>query len=220
VIAPPGPLPVTVVGVVSDARFMGLDRAPTGEVYVPDGAIDPMPLFTLFVRTTGRASAVLPELARQVRADSRFRLARARTVDAAVVGSIRPRLLRAWLFGGFGVAAAAILGTGILALVASVTARRFREIGIRIAVGATRDRIVRLFAREQIKTIGGGLIVGAFVAAWIAPLTQPLLYEVGPYDWRGWSTAAGVIIVTAAIGVLVPLFRATARDPVDVLRTD
>jgi hypothetical protein len=214
------PPPVTVVGVVSDARFLALDRAPTGEVYVPDGLLNPTPFFTFFIRTTGPAASVLRAVAARVRDDPRFRLARARTVEDAVVASIRPRLLRAWLFGGFGLAAVVILGTGVFAVVASLTARRFREIGIRVAIGATPARIVRLFAVEQTTAIGSGLILGGALAAWIAPLTRPLLYEVESHDWRAWLIAVGVIVLTAVTGVLMPSLHAALRNPVDALRPD
>ena len=133
---------------------------------------------------------------------------------------MRPRRFQSWLFGSFAIAALVIVGVGILGLIAMATARRTREMGIRLALGATRDGLIGLLLREQLRAVVLGVIVGSLVSAWAVRFVKVYLYEITPYDPRVWTAAVAAIVATAAIGTLIPSLRASRVDPVQALRVE
>lgn len=214
------PPPLTVVGVVADSRYRSLDRDPTGEVYAPLNSMDPTPPSQFFAAITEAAGRVRPQIEAALAADSRFRLSRIRTIEEALASSIRPRALRAWLFGWLGAAALVVLGTGVLSLVATSTAARTREVGIRMAMGAAPMQVLRLFVGEQAAPVLFGLGAGALMAALIVPYLRTELYGIGPYDPRVWFVAVATTAGAAVIASWGPSLRAARLEPSETLRTD
>jgi len=213
------PAPVTVIGVVNDARYRALDQGTAGSVYVPRGLVDEIPPFTFFVRTADRAAYVLPRLVEAVRADSRFRLERARTGSEALFASVRPKALRAWLFGWFGLVSLVVVAVGIIALVVASTARRRREIAIRVAVGARPWPIIQMFAAEQGTPIVVGLPVGAMAAFFIVPSVVPV--PISQVDNAfGWTIAGLLLVGTALVSALAPAAWTSRVDPMQTLRAE
>jgi ABC-type antimicrobial peptide transport system permease subunit len=92
--------------------------------------------------------------------------------------------------------------------------------GIRLALGATRDNLVGLLLREQLRTVLAGVIVGSMVSMWAVRFLEVYLYEITPYDPRVWTAAVIAIVSTASIGTLVPSLRASRVDPVEALRVE
>jgi ABC-type antimicrobial peptide transport system permease subunit len=138
-----------------------------------------------------------------------------------VVGaSIRPRRFNAWLFSSFGIAAVAIVGAGILGLVAMATGRRRQEIGIRMALGATRAGVVRQILGEQVMSVFIGLSVGGVTAAWLVKYVQSYLYKTPLYDAWSWGAAVALIVAIAFAGALIPSLRASRIDPLQTLRAE
>jgi len=214
------PPPVTVVGVVNDARYRALDQRTAGSVYVPRGLIDEIPPFTFFVRTSDRAARVLPRLIEAVRSDSRFRLERARTGSEALFASVRPKALRAWLFGWFGLVSLVVVAVGIVALVAASTARRRREIAVRVAVGARPWPIVRMFVAEQGAPVVAGLTVGGCTGFLILQAVQSAGGVTESGSGLTWALAAALLISTAAVSALVPAAWTSRVDPMETLRAE
>jgi putative ABC transport system permease protein len=208
-----------IAGVVPDVRHVSLDRASAGEIYWPLFAADRPGLSNLFVRFD-RAAAdqgldrVLRALSREAPA---IHVVRAETLAAALDRSVRQREFQAWLFGAFGVAALAIAGVGLLGSVGMMVARRTREIGIRMALGAGRSSIVRLVLVEQLATVALGLAVGVAVSLWIVTLLQPYLYEMTSYDWRAWTMAVVALLGVAMVAAVVPARRAARVNPVSAI---
>jgi putative ABC transport system permease protein len=134
--------------------------------------------------------------------------------------SIRVRRLQSWLFGAFAVSGLVLTGVGLFGFVAMTTARRTREVGIRMALGATRDRLVRGLVREQLTPVVLGLALGGVLAAWLVRFLEAYLYELSAYDLRIWSVALTVVLVTALAGALIPAWRASRVDPVRALRVE
>jgi ABC-type antimicrobial peptide transport system permease subunit len=97
-------------------------------------------------------------------------------------------------------------------------ARRTREVGIRMALGATRDRLVRGLVREQLTPVLVGLVSGALLAAWLVRFLESYLYELSVYDVRVWGAAIAVVTGTTLAGALIPSWRASCVDPVRALR--
>jgi predicted permease len=211
--------PVPVIGVVADARFGALDAEPIADIYLP-GPITPATTGVyLHARTTGPAERMLPQAAAALTAAG-LRLEQAATHEDAVFDALKHRALPAWLFGTLGLAALLVLGAGILGILAASAAQRTREMGIRIALGATPAAMVRLIVREQLAAIAAGLGAGAIVSAWAVRYVQSELYGTGPYDPVLWSAIALVVVAVGFAGTLVPARRAARVDPVVALRTE
>jgi predicted permease len=209
----------TVIGVVRDARLAGLDYTTRGQFYLTRAPRAPQE--TIVLKTAGRTADVLALATGQLEAlGAPIEVLRTRSLVEALGDSVSIRAFRAWLFGGFAAAALVIASVGILGLVAMSAARRTRELGIRIALGAQRQSIVRLLLREQVTAVLVGLIVGSMVAAWAVRFIRSQLYSVATNDVGVWMAAGAVVVVVAAAGALVPAWRASHVDPVRALRVD
>jgi ABC-type antimicrobial peptide transport system permease subunit len=96
--------------------------------------------------------------------------------------------------------------------------RRTREVGIRIALGARPQGVVRQLIREQLVAVGAGLVAGGFLAAWAVRFVQANLYETGAWDPAVWLATVSVIVLTTTMGAWIPARRASRVDPVRALR--
>ena len=215
----PGPT-FTVVGVVKDVRWWSWDVDST-QIYGPYATLVRWPFPTLLIRYSGDPGR-LTQLAIEAIAsvDPLLKPIRAASLEDLFVDSVRPRRFRAWLFGSFAVASLFVVGIGILGQLAMSTARRTREVGVRVACGATPRRIVGLLAGEQLRPVMAGLIAGGIAAAWTVRLVRSYLYQLTPYDMRAWAGAIGLILTMAMLGTIVPALRASRIDPTTALRTD
>ena len=212
---------VTVIGVVADARFQALDRASSGEIYVPVSLALWPPNPTYLVRGRIAKPALFRALVDAVRDfDASSEVRRAQRVEEALAESIRRRRFQAWLFGLMAAAGLIVAGVGILGLTAGSTARRTREMGVRLALGSTRERLLALIVREQLTPIAAGLIAGLAVSAWGVRFARSLLYELSEYDPVVWSVAAALVLFVAIAGILLPAFRVARVDPVHALRVE
>ena len=212
-------VPMTVIGVVADARYVALDTDPVGDIYLP--FVPERGRYGAFfhVRTTGHADDVLRQVVAAL-AGRGYLLEQASTHSDALFASVKHRALPAWLFGSLGIGAVIVLGTGIFGLLAMSAAQRTREVGIRLALGATRARVVRLLVREQLPGIALGLSIGALVSTWAVRLIESQLYNVSAYDLRVWTSVASILIAVAALATLMPALRAVRSDPMAALRDE
>jgi len=217
-----GPRPFRVVGVVADAHFGSWDQEGSGEIYASYGlAATDQRSMTVVIRTGNRTRAVMTSLLPMVRnATGDVRVTSVATADDLLDESVRGRRLESWLFGSYAAAALAVVGVGVFGLMAMTTARRTREIGIRMAIGATRASVVRLLVREQLSAVVVGLGAGALVSSWAVTFVKSHLYQLTIYDIRVWSIAVALIVMTAALGIFVPSLRASRQDPIAALRVE
>jgi putative ABC transport system permease protein len=207
----------SVIGVVADARFEGLDRDPAKEVYLP-GAISLGRTGLLFhIRTRADAESLLPGVVRDLTAQG-LRVDLAATHDAGLFESVKNLALPAWLFGALAVAALVVVVIWGLAAMGAV--QRTREFGVRIALGATSGTVVGMLIREQLVAVVDGIFAGALISAWLVTLLRTQLYGVGPHNPIAWSAAALTMLVVALVAAAIPALRATAANPVDVLRAE
>ena len=210
-----------VVGVVADARFTGWDEGRFNQIYAPITAMrrgSTVPNLLIRTSTAGAVLAGLQPLLRAEGAD--VRAVRAMPLTAMFAETVRSRRFQSWLFGSFASGALVIVGVGVLGLMAMSAARRTREVGVRMALGATKESVVRLFVREQLGPVAAGVVAGCLVSAWAARFLDDYLYGLTPYDLRVWGVAIALITVTAIIGTLLPAFRACRVDPATVLRAE
>ncbi len=215
--------PFEVIGVVPDVRHAALDRDSDGEIYSPD-AVQPRPdLMNLIVAFDSNAdihaglSRVLAEMAARF---PTIKVRRAESMAQALGASVGTRRFQTWLFVSFGAAALAIVGVGILGVIAMAVGRRTREVGIRMALGARWTSVVGMILREQAMVVGIGLATGGVASAWLVRYLGDYLYKMSVYDWRAWGGAVAALTGVALAAAMVPALRASRVDPVTALRTD
>jgi putative ABC transport system permease protein len=209
----------TVVGVVKDVRWAAWDEEALGTVYGPYALLARQTNSAVLIHTTANRSRVTAEALRVMgETDALLRIGRVMPLEDLFVDSVRPRRFQAWLFGAFAFASLFVAGLGILGQLAMSTARRTREVGIRMACGATRGSIARLILREQLVPVAAGLIAGGLGAAWAVQFVKSYLYQITSSDPRVWIAATSLILLTAAIGAMIPALRASRTDPIQSLR--
>lgn len=210
-----------VVGVVRDARYMALDMEPQGVIYWPSAAAARPVIGNLLVAGTANGSFRLHDLVTSVKGMCPECLVdKAQMLEDALAESIRQRRFNAWLFSCFGLAALAIVGTGILGLVAMTTGRRTKEIGIRMALGSTPNGILRQIVREQFFAVGVGVLAGGIAAAWAVQFVTAYLYKTTTYDLGAWGAAIATVVMVALAGAAIPSVKASRVDPVRSLRIE
>lgn len=206
-----------VVAVVPDARLNSLDDATYGQVYLPFRTVPAV----LLVKARSNPDRLLRSLVAEIRSvGPPVGVTRAVTLREAYGRALQPRTFYTWFFGGFAACALVIVAVGILGLLAMTSAMRTREMGIRLALGATADGLVGLLMREQLRAVVVGLVAGAGLAAWAVRFMKAYLYQFTVYDTRIWSMAILTILFTATLGAALPSWRASRVDPVKALRVD
>ena len=210
---------VEIVGVVKDTKYTGLREEPIRIVYVPYRPGPWGAQFALHVRTAGDPMALAPALRRTVAAlDRTAPVFNIRTADEDVRRSLlRERLVATitTLFGGLALLLAAI---GLYGVLSYGVARRTREFGIRIAIGAEARSIMALVAREAGWVVGGGIALGLLAAWALGRIVTGLLYGVQPTDPVSAVIAVVVLATAGALAAWVPARRAARVDPVRALR--
>jgi hypothetical protein len=222
----------TVIGVAKDVREGGVDRDAGAEVYVfidqpgppIDGTVRPWvttapTAMNIALRTSILASALGHTLERAVRAiNPSVPIVGLREMDAVFDESIgRPRLL-AQLLGAFAGLALLLAVVGVYGVLSFMVVERRREIGIRLAVGATRARVVALVMKQGLVIASIGLAVGLVGALSLNRLFGSLLFGVEPTDPGTLGAVTSTIAIVAGLACGLPAWRASRLDPNVVLR--
>jgi putative ABC transport system permease protein len=197
------------------------EAEPIPQIYVP---IAQNSWFTasLIVRPqSGAADALLPAVRAAVaRVDKERPVTRVRTIDVvAAEATSRPRF-RAVLVGTFAAVALALAMVGVFGVLAYSVQQRVREFGVRIAMGAAASDVMRLVLGSAARLTLIGLVVGLTAAAALTRYLSTLLYAVKPLDPVTFVAVPLVLIVTAAIAVAAPAWRAARVDPVMAFRSE
>ena len=211
---------VEIVGIVRDTRHKQLDAAPEPCLFMPNDQ-HPFPFTSLVVRTAGDPRALARSIRRQVQqVDSDQGVAQVETMTELVANSIaRPRV-EAWLLTTFGVVALLLASIGIYGVIAYSVAQRSREIGIRLALGASTRSVFRRVFADGLRLTSMGLAIGLIVAIWLARYVQSLLFEIRSNDP---DTLLGVACLITAVSMLAcywPARRAMKVDPATTLREE
>jgi putative ABC transport system permease protein len=207
----------TIVGVAGDVR-RSLTGAPRGDVYVPLGQYGPGQL-TVTMRTAAGVTPAMGAIRDVLRSiDPGLPVMGYETVDDAVRRSVAPTrfyLLSMGIFAGLAVVLACV---GLYGVVAYVVSRRGREIGIRIALGAQRDQVVRMMLMQGLVPAAAGVLIGLALALTFGRVAESLLFEVSPRDPLVMSAVVGVLAVVTFAAALLPARRASRVDPAVALR--
>jgi putative ABC transport system permease protein len=211
----------TITGVVSDFKTRQLDVDPMPEVYMPHERFPLIRSMRVVVRTAGGAGAMAPvvrDLLAQV--DATQPAYEFQTLEQALAESIAPRRFQLRLLGAFAAAALLLAAIGIHGVMAWSVGQRTREIGVRMALGASRNEIVMLVVRQGMRLALAGIGAGLLAAAGLTRLMASLLYEVKPNDAATFGAVAFGMAATALAACCAPALRAACVDPAIALRGD
>jgi putative ABC transport system permease protein len=211
--------PLTIVGVVGDTREYGLEQPPRPTLYV-DLLQRPGFSTTVVMRSggdpqamTGAATAVLRQLAPDV--PPRFR-----TFDEIVAASLGARHFNLTLVAVFASTALLLAVAGIYSVMAYTVTRRRREIGVRMALGASPGRVVRGIIGHGLATTAAGLATGVLAALALTRTLRSLLFDVTPTDPVAFAAVTAVLAGVAALACYAPASRASRVEPVEALRQE
>ena len=212
---------MTIVGVIGNERVQSDLRAPADAIaYVPI-AQAPRMQFKLSARTRGNAAASVPAIREALREiDPQLALADLRTLADIRSGSLSGLREPAWLIGAFALLSLLLAALGLYGVVSHAVTRQRREIGIRMALGATSMNVLATVVRHVAVTVAVGLMLGAAGAYAATRVTRNLLYEVSPLDPFAFSIAAAAMATVAMVAALVPASRATRVEPTTALRSE
>ena len=212
----------TVVGVVGSVKLRALvDPDERVGAYFFPYQQDPRSSPTFVLRTAGEPSALVSALRKAiVEVDPGLPLHDVRTMQERIDESLIARKSPMLLAIAFGLVALFLAGVGIYGVLAYTVAQRTREIGIRMALGSTTERIFRLIAREGFMLLGIGFALGLAGTLALARYVESLLFGVRPVDPYVLAGVAGILALAAAIACVLPARRAARVDPVVALRQE
>lgn len=211
-------VPTTIVGVARDAKYNSLGEDPVSMVYVPFGHA-PARSVSVLVKTAPGAPDPTRALAQAVaEIDPDLPLGQNAPLAQMMGLALLPNRVAGIVAGIFGATGLALAGVGLYGLLAFVVGRRRREIGIRMALGATAGGIRRMILTDGLKPVLIGMGLGFAGAAAAARLLGSLLYGLSPLDLVTYAAIGGLMLAAAAAASLSPARRATRGDPVEVLR--
>jgi putative ABC transport system permease protein len=214
----PGPW-LRVVGVVGDVRHHGLDQPAQPEVYVPY-AQAPVESMVFVAQTIGDPLQLAGPVRYVLQELDPLLPVRQETPDGLLHASIAEPRIRALLFNGFGLAALLLSALGIYGVVAHAVDRRTREIGVRMALGATRTSILGLVMRNGMRMVIAGAVAGLIAAAPVTLALRGLLFGIPALDPLTFAGVTGLLLLVAVFAILAPALRATRLDPTTALRVD
>jgi ABC-type antimicrobial peptide transport system permease subunit len=174
----------------------------------------------ILIRANGDASAVITEARRRLRDIDRNLFVDVVTMDRRIEDNLFFQRLLATLSGVFGLLALLLASIGLYGVMAYSVARRSNEVGIRMALGADRRRVVGAVVRETMTLVGAGLVVGMITAWGTTRLIASTLFGLTAMDPPTLASAVLVMIAVALVAGYVPARRAAAVDPVVALRAE
>jgi putative ABC transport system permease protein len=209
-----------IVGVVGDMHRQGLERTAIPEYYgpyfpSPNGRAD------LVIRTNGDPLLVAPLVRKAVTAVvPGIVIGGISTVDAQLGGFSAQRRFQTWLLTAFAALALTLAAVGIYGVVHYAVAERTREIGVRLALGATRRDVLGLVIGQGLRMPAVGIVIGLAASIGLTRIISRLLFEVGATDPSTFAAVGLVLAAVAAAACYFPARRATRVDPVRALRQE
>ncbi|MBI3492091.1 MAG: ABC transporter permease [Acidobacteria bacterium] len=218
-----GPL-FEIVGVAADHKVSTVGEAPTPFLHVARRQ-QPNVYSAVIARTRGDAEALLRDMRREIHAiEPDLAFVENQTMESEVGTTLFPVRASAWLVSGVGLIAMLLAAVGLYGVVAYSVARRTREIGIRVALGADAGTVVALVMRQGLVLAVAGLAGGCLLATALAVVARnqmaSLLYGIGLLDAVSWIGAAVTLLAVSALANLVPAWRAARVDPSVALRIE
>lgn len=209
-----------VVGVARDGKYSQLGEKPRNYMYVSLAQLFRHDAL-LIVRTRGEGSAVVPSLHAAVRElDPDLPLFDVRTVAEHLQLSVFIPRIAGTILAIFGALSVVLAVVGLYSIIAFAVAQRTREIGVRMALGASRRDVLRLVLRQGVVLTVTGLVIGVGLAVAAAQALRSQLIGIAPSDPVSFAGPALLLLLVALLACAVPAFRATRLDPVRALRVE
>jgi hypothetical protein len=206
-----------IIGIAREARELSWDAEPMSTMYLPFKAERPA---IMVVRAERPLAVAIPVKKAIQGVDGTVVADQVRTLDDLMMRSVAERRFNAFLYGAFSLSALALTMIGIYGLIAYAVSRRQREIGIRVALGATTGRVISLIGARLTAVLTVGTLVG-LLGLWLMQKTVgSMLYQLQPTEPASLATTVGLIVCTGLLGAYVPMRRATRVDPMIALRVE
>src|SRR5262249_36242517 len=212
----------TIVGVVGNVKYSGLDSGPGPTIYVPyneNGWVGWSREMYLVVRSSGDAPDLVPAIRTQLAIiDNTLPLAQVRTMEELLGESLVQQRFRTWLISGFAALALLLSAIGLYALISYSVSQRTREIGVRVALGAQRGNVLRMVLTEGLQLLGFGLLLGLVAAFFSMRIIQSLLFSTSATDALSFFATSLTLIAVALLACYIPARRAATVNPMVALR--
>jgi predicted permease len=209
-----------IVGVFGNAKYDAVQKAIPRQVFMSlHTRLHGIWAITVYARTEGDPRAAMPKLRAQVRrVDPNLVISDVRTLGEQLDASLSTERLLSFLSRAFAALATLLAAVGLYGVLAFVVARRRREIGIRMALGAERAQVVRLVAREMLVPVAAGLVAGVGTAAASGRFVEAQLFGVRASDPPAFAVGVAVLLAAALTASVLPALRASRVDPIRALR--
>ena len=207
-----------VVGVAKTIKYQTVGEEAQAYIYMPR-LQNYQPGMSLVIRTAGPLDSVLATVRNEVQQlDRALPITNVQTMNEIMQLGLWPARMAASLLGVLGLLALLLASIGIYGVMSYTVSQRNREIGIRMAMGAKRNEVLGLFLKQGMLLVAVGAVIGLVVAGLAGRMIGSLLYDVSPVDLPTFALTTLVLAVVALVASFIPARRATAVDPVVVLR--
>jgi putative ABC transport system permease protein len=209
-----------IVGIVADVRSYGRGEAPPATAYLPFVQA-PLTDVSLIVRSTSSPSLIVNGSRAAIKTvDADLPIFDVKSMSDVLSESVAQPRFYAILLGSFAAIALLIAALGIYGVVSYAVSQRTRELGIRIALGAQRDRVLRLVIGQGLTLTLVGIVIGIGGAALVTRFIASLLFGVAPADALTFVAVPGVFILVACLASYLPARRAAGVDPIIAMRAE
>ena len=213
-----------IVGIVGNMKQDSLEAPPAPAVYLPylqDETNHNMATMSLFVRSEGNPMALADSVRDRIHAIKLDQpVQNVQNVAELVSQSVATRRYTLVLIGTFAVVELVLAAVGIYGVISYITAQRTREFGIRIALGATRDRVISEVLRRGVRLIAIGSLIGLVGAFVMTRSVSALLFEISPLDPVSYFAAVALLGLLSVCACLVPAWRASRVDPIIAMQSE
>lgn len=210
-----------VIGVAEEMRLRSLTAEREYSFFIPVAQHTSPPDPQVFVRVTGDPARVIEPLRRELQK----LMPGPAYVNVVRLSELVDPSLRSWKFGAtmflaFGGLALLLAAIGLYSMIAYDVTQRTRELGLRIALGSSVSRVLRLIVSSGLRLVGAGVILGILVALWGARWMEGLMFQQPARDPVIYGAVAGILLLVAVVAAIVPALRAARIDPNSALRLD
>ncbi len=214
---------LTVIGVCGDVKHTRLDAAPAGTIYVAYSQLAPEVLKLVgrdlhFVARSSSPASAAGELRMVLQSLDHQMVVKVNSMDALISESLAQPRFRTGLIAIFSFFALTLAALGIYGVIAYLVTQRYKEIGIRLALGATRANIFQLILGRTLKLAAAGTAAGLLLAFFFARFLSAILFGIRPHDTLTFIAVPACLIAVALLAGYLPARRATRIDPVRSLR--
>ena len=209
-----------VIGVVADMRERGLEEDPTLAVYFPAYGAG-FSSMQIIIHTQGRPKDLVAAVRTTVTGvDAGLPVSNIRTLDEMISASVATRRMTMLLLAIFASLALVLALAGVYGVLAYSVARRTAEIGVRIALGAQHNRVLRLVIAQGLRPVAAGVVIGLAATYWLSRLMTSLLFGVTPRDPATYLGVVAAIAIVGALACYLPARRVLRIDPASALRAE